>query len=73
MPLTGAMQTAVAVLQGVLDRRIALRLAIVVAGMLLSDDRRTASAWFVAASIKWSAGNLVDEAPVEQEQEGYHG
>ena len=44
VPLTGAMQTVVSVLQAVLDRRIAFRLAIVVAGMLLADDRRTASA-----------------------------
>ena len=41
--LTGAMQTAVAVLQNVLDPRIAFRLAIIVSGMLLADDRRTAS------------------------------
>lgn len=52
VPLTGAMQTAVSMLQAVMDRRIAFRLAIVVAGMLLADDRRTASAWFVAAGVK---------------------
>ena len=46
------MQTAVSVLQAVMDRRIAFRLAIVVAGMLLADDRRTASAWFVAAGVQ---------------------
>ena len=50
--LTGAMQTAVSVLQAVMDRRIAFRLAIIVAGMLLADDRRTASAWFVAAGVQ---------------------
>ncbi len=50
--LTGAIQTAVSVLQAVMDRRIAFRLAIVVAGMLLADDRRTASAWFVAAGVQ---------------------
>ena len=44
VPLTGAMQSAVSVLQAVMDSRIAVRLAIVVAGMLLADDRRTASA-----------------------------
>src|SRR3989304_459994 len=49
LPLTGAMQAAVSVLRAVMDRRRAFRLAIVVAGMLLADDRRTASAWFVAA------------------------
>ena len=52
VPLTGAMQTAVSVLQAVMDRRIAFRLAILVAGMLLADDRRTASAWFVAAGVQ---------------------
>ena len=52
VPLTGPLQTAVSVLQVVMDRRIAFRLAIVVAGMLLADDRRTASAWFVAAGVR---------------------
>ena len=51
-PLTGAMQTAVCALQAVMDRRIAFRLAIIVAGMFLADDRRTASAWFVAAGVQ---------------------
>lgn len=35
------MQGAVAVLQAMLDRRIAFRLAIMVAGMFLAGDRRT--------------------------------
>ena len=52
VPLTGAMQSAVSALQAVMDRRIAFRLAIVVAGMLLADNRRTASAWFVAAGVR---------------------
>jgi len=52
VPLTGAIQTAVSLLQAVMDRRIAFRLAIVVAGMFLADDRRTASAWFVAAGVQ---------------------
>ena len=51
LPLTGVMQAAVGVLQAVMDRRIALRLAIIVAGMFLADGRRTASAWFVAAGV----------------------
>jgi hypothetical protein len=50
--LTGAIQTAVSLLQTAMDRRIAFRLAIVVAGMFLADDRRTASAWFVAAGVQ---------------------
>jgi len=52
VPLAGAMRTAVSALQAVMDRRIAFRLAIVVAGMFLADDRRTASAWFVAAGVQ---------------------
>jgi len=52
VPLTGAMQKAVSALQAIMDRRIAFRLAIIVAGMFLADDRRTASAWFVAAGVQ---------------------
>jgi hypothetical protein len=52
VPLVGSMQVAVAALQAVMDRRIAFRLAILVAGMLLADDRRTASSWFVAAGVQ---------------------
>jgi hypothetical protein len=52
VPLTSAMQTAVAVLQAVMDRRIAFRLAIIMAGMFLADGRHTASAWFVAAGVQ---------------------
>jgi hypothetical protein len=52
VPLIGAMQKAVSVLQAVMDRRIAFRLSIIIAGMLLADGRRTASAWFVAAGVQ---------------------
>ncbi|MCP4903096.1 MAG: transposase [bacterium] len=51
-PLTGAMLTAVAVLQAVMDPRTGFRLAIIIAGMFLADERRTASAWFVAAGVQ---------------------
>jgi len=50
--LTGLMLAAVSGLQAVMDRRIAFRLAIIVSGMLLADDRRTASAWFVAGGVQ---------------------
>jgi hypothetical protein len=50
-PLTGALQIAVAALQAALDRRLALRLGIIAAGMVLADDRRTASAWFATAGV----------------------
>ena len=52
VPLVGAMQTAVATLQQVMDRRIAFRLAILAAGMLLADDRRTASSWFMTGGVQ---------------------
>lgn len=52
VPLVGAMQAAVAALQAVMDGRMAFRLAIIVSGMLLADDRRTASAWFAAAGVQ---------------------
>jgi hypothetical protein len=51
-PLAGVMRSAVSVLQAVMDRRIAFRLAIIVAGMLLASDPRTASSWFVAAGVQ---------------------
>jgi hypothetical protein len=52
VPLCGALAAAVAAMAAVLDRRMAFRLAILAAGMLLADDRRTASAWFVAAGVQ---------------------
>ncbi len=52
VPLTGNMLTAVAALQACLDPRIAFRLGIIIAGMLLAGDRRTASAWFAAAGVQ---------------------
>lgn len=52
VPLAGTIRTAVSLLQAAMDRRIAFRLAIVVAGMFLADDRRTASVWFVAAGVQ---------------------
>jgi len=52
VPLTGAFKKMISVLQGVMDRRIAFRLAIIVAGMFLASGRHTASAWFVAAGVQ---------------------
>ena len=52
VPLSGNMLTAVAALQACLDPRIAFRLGIIIAGMLLAADRRTASAWFAAAGVQ---------------------
>lgn len=52
VPLYGAMQVSVAALQALLDPRIAFRLGIIFAGMLLADDLRTASAWFAAGGVQ---------------------
>ena len=52
VPLVGVMRTAVSALSAVMDPRIAFRLGIVMAGMLLADGRRTASSWFVAAGVQ---------------------
>ena len=52
VPLAGTLQSVVSVLQAVMDRRIAFRLSIIIAGMLLADDRRTASAWFAAGGVR---------------------
>ena len=51
IPLVGPLAEAVGALAKALDRRMAFRLAIIVAGMMLADDRRTASAWFAAAGV----------------------
>ena len=50
-PLVGWLAAAVGKMAGALDQRMSFRRAIIVAGMLLADDRRTASSWFVAAGV----------------------
>ena len=52
IPLVGELAATVGAMAGALDRRMAFRLAIIVAGMMLADDRRTASAWFAAAGVQ---------------------
>ncbi len=47
----GGLAAAVAKMAGALDARMSFRLAILLAGMLLADDRRTASSWFAAAGV----------------------
>ena len=44
IPLVGALAEAVIAMARALDRRMAFRLAIIIAGMVLANDRRTASA-----------------------------
>ena len=51
IPLVGALAEAVGAMARALDRRMAFRLAMIVAGMVLANDRRTASAWFAAAGV----------------------
>ena len=51
VPLMGALAALVKPLACVLDLRIGFRLAIIISGMLLADDRRTATAWFAAGGV----------------------
>ena len=51
-PLVGALAALVASMACVLDGRVAFRLAIIMSGMLLADDRRVATAWFVAGGVQ---------------------
>ena len=52
VPLTGMMAGLVASMAGMLDTRMAFRLSIIMAGMMLADDRRVAAAWFTAAGVQ---------------------
>lgn len=42
----------VSTMAGVMDSRVAFRLSIIMAGMMLADDRRVAAAWFVAGGVQ---------------------
>jgi DDE superfamily endonuclease len=52
VPLVGSLATMAASMAGMLDARIAFRLSIIMAGMMLADDRRVAAAWFVSAGVQ---------------------
>ena len=52
VPLTGKMAVLVTSMTGMLDARMAFRLSIIMAGMMLADDRRVAAAWFMAAGVR---------------------
>ena len=52
VPLTGKMADLVTSMTGMLDARMAFRLSIIMAGMMLADDRRVAAAWFAAAGVQ---------------------
>ncbi len=52
VPLIGKMAVLVASMTGMLDARMAFRLSIIMAGMILADDRRVAASWFAAAGVQ---------------------
>lgn len=52
VPLVGALAAMASSMAAMLDARIGFRLAIVMAGMMLADDRRVAAAWFAAGGVQ---------------------
>ena len=52
VPLFGSMAMFAAALARKLDSRIAVRMSIIMAGMMFADDRRVAAAWFAAAGVQ---------------------
>ena len=50
--LTGKMTVLVASMTGMLDARMAFRLSIITAGMMLAGYRRVAASWFAAAGVQ---------------------
>ena len=52
VPLRGGIQTLADSMARMLDARIAFRLPIVIAGIMLAGGRRTAASWFRAAGVK---------------------
>ena len=52
IPLVGSMATIAAAMARKLDPRSAFRLSIIMAGMMLADDRRVAAAWFATAGVQ---------------------
>ena len=52
VPLVGGIVGLVTAMSRILDRRIAFRLPIVLAGAMLASGRRTAASWFRCAGVK---------------------
>lgn len=52
VPLTGGLAVLAVAMQNMLHARIGFRLPIILAGALLAQGRRTASAWFRAAGVQ---------------------
>ena len=51
VPLVGFLATMASSMSGMLDARLAFRLSIIMAGMMLADDCRVAASWFVTAGV----------------------
>jgi hypothetical protein len=52
VPLVGSLASFVGAMSDMLDGRTAFRLSIIVAGMMLTDGRCVASAWFATAGVQ---------------------
>ena len=52
VPLVGTLASIVSSMAAKLDARVAFRLVIILSGMMLADDRRVATAWFVAGGVQ---------------------
>ena len=52
VPLVGALAALASSMARMLDSRVAFRLSIIMAGMMLADDRRVAAAWFTVAGVQ---------------------
>jgi hypothetical protein len=52
VPLVGALAATVSSMAGMLDARMTFRLSIIMAGMMVADDRRVAAAWFMAGGVQ---------------------
>lgn len=52
VPLVGFLAAMASSMAQMLDARVAFRLPIVMAGMMLADDRRVAASWFTAAGVR---------------------
>lgn len=51
VPLVGSLAAMASSMARMLDARMAFRLSIIMAGMMLADDRRVAASWFTAAGV----------------------
>ncbi len=52
VPLVGPMLAHVMSMANMLDSRMAFRVGVIMAGMMLADDRRVAAAWFASGGVR---------------------